>query len=175
MEQSEKALEILQAAIQMEKDGREFYLNAAERSQTSIARNLFQVLAEEEIGHQKAISTIFDAVSAHSQWPDEEIALVHDGNAENVFSAAMKNPEQLAQKPEDDLQAVGIALEMEERSFKLYMGRAGEATAEAEIKFYQALAHEERKHITSLRETEEYLTDTEGWFMKKQHITLDGA
>lgn len=175
MEQSQKALEILQAAIQMEKDGREFYLKAAERSQTSIARNLFQVLAEEEIGHQKAISAIFVAVSASSQWPDEEIASTHTKNVENVFSAAMRSPEQAAEKPTDDLEAVGIALVMEERSFKLYMGRAEEATEEAEIKFYQALAHEERKHITSLRETEEYLTDTEGWFIKKQHITLDGA
>ncbi len=174
MEEAQKALEILQSAMNMEKDGHEFYLTAAKNSQSDIARNLFEVLAKEEIVHQEVISEIYEALKSSNQWPDVRIIPVHAENAENIFSAALKDPQQKSSAT-DDLEAVGIALKMEERSFKLYSGRAKESTHSAEENFYKALAIEEQKHIISLRDTEEYLTDTEGWFMKKQHITLDGA
>ncbi len=174
MEEIQKALEILQSAINMEKDGREFYLKAAQDSKSSLAKNLFEVLAKEEIIHQEVISEIYEALKSGNQWPDARITPVHSENAENIFSAAIKDPQQ-QKAASDDLEAVGIALKMEEKAFKLYSGRAKESTYPAETEFYQALAHEEQKHITSLRDTEEYLIDPEGWFMAKQHITLDGA
>ncbi len=174
MEASQKALEILQSAMNMEKDGREFYLKAAQDSKSSLAKNLFEVLAKEELVHQEVISEIYESLKAGNEWPDVQITRVHSENAENIFSAALKDPQQ-QKAASDDLEAVNIALEMEENSFKLYSERAKESDNPAEAKFYQALAHEEQKHVVSLRNTEEYLTDPEGWFMAKQHITLDGA
>lgn len=174
MEEAEKAQEILQSAMNMEKDGREFYLKSARNSQTSVARNLFEVLAKEEIVHQEVISEIYEAIKAGNEWPDLRITPVHAENAENIFSAALKDPQQ-EKAAADDLEAVKIALKMEERAFKLYSDRAKESTHRAEEQFYLALAREEQNHIISLRDTEEYLTDPEGWFMAKQHITLDGA
>jgi len=172
MEESAKALEILEKALQMEIDGREFYLKASEESKTPLAKSLFAKLAEEEIGHQEAIRTIYEAMKSGNQWPDAKITHTHQ--AENIFSAALKDPHQ-EKSATDDLEAVGIALKMEEKSYKLYSKRAEEAESSAEVAFYKALAFEEKKHIASLQDTEEYLTDPEGWFMKKQHITLDGA
>ncbi len=174
MEEAQKALEILQSAMNMEKDGREFYLKAAQNSQSDVARNLFEVLAKEEIVHQEVISEIYEALKSGNQWPDVRITPVHSENTENIFSAALKDPHQ-RKAASDDLEAVGIALQMEEKAFKLYSGRAKESAYPAEEEFYHALAHEEQKHILSLRDTEAYLTDPEGWFMEKQHITLDGA
>jgi len=174
MEESQKALEILQNAIRMEIDGQEFYLKAAENSKSSLPKNLFEILAKEETVHQEAISEIYESLKSGNQWPDVRITPVHSENAENIFSAALKDPQQ-QKAASDDLEAVGIALEMERKSFKLYSERAKESARPAEAGFYQALAHEEQKHIASLRDTEEYLMDPEGWFMAKQHITLDGA
>ncbi len=174
MEDAQKALEILQDAINMEKDGHKFYLKAASDSKSSLARNLFEVMAKEEIVHQEVISEIYEELKEGNQWPDSKIAMVHAENAENIFSAALKGSRQ-QEAASDDLEAVGIALKMEEKSFKLYSERAKETDLSAEAEFYQALAHEEQKHIISLCDTEEYLTDPEGWFMSKQHITLDGA
>lgn len=174
MEEAQKALEILQNAIQMERDGRAFYLNAAENSQTALAKNLFRVLADEEIGHQKAAQEIYNAIKAGKDWPEQTVSETHTVNSESIFSAAMKDPHYQSKKTADDLEAVKMALEMEERSFKLYSERSKESVSEAEVSFYQALAHEERLHIVSLGDTEQYLTDPEGWIMEKQHITLDG-
>ena len=174
MEEAQKVLEILQNAMNMEKDGREFYLKAAQDSKSRLPQNLFEVLAKEEIVHQEVISEIYEAIKSGNQWPDVSITPVHSENAENIFSAALKDPQQ-QKVASDDLEAVGIALKMEEKSFKLYSRRAKESDNPIEMEFYRALAHEEQKHITSLRDTEEYLTDPEGWFMAKEHITLDGA
>lgn len=172
MEESTKALEILEKALQMEIDGREFYLKASEKSKTPLARSIFAKLAEEEIGHQKTIQEIYDAIKSGEEWPDVKIILTH--HTENIFSAALKDPHQ-GKAASDDLEAVSIALKMEEKSYQLYKKRADTAEFPAEMEFYKALAFEEQKHIASLEDTEEYLTDPEGWFMKKQHITLDGA
>jgi rubrerythrin len=172
MAESAKVLEILDKALQMEIDGREFYLKASEESKTPLAKSLFAKLAEEEIEHQTAIQTIYEAIKSGNHWPDAKITHTH--SAENIFSAALKDPHQ-EKGATDDLEAVRIALKMEEKSFALYKKRADEAESGDEVAFYKALAFEEQKHIASLQDTEEYLTDPEGWFMKKQHITLDGA
>lgn len=172
MAESAKALEILETALQLEVDGQEFYLKSAEESKHPLAKSLFAKLAEEEIGHQQAIKTIYEALKSGNDWPDEPIP--HSHQAENIFSAALKDPHQ-EKGASDDLEAVNTALRMEEKSFKLYNRRAEEAESGTEVMFFKALAFEEQKHIASLQDTEEYLTDPEGWFMKKQHITLDGA
>jgi len=175
MDESRRVTEILQQAIRMEEDGREFYLKAAEQSRDPLASDLFRTLAEEEIGHQLAVRSIYDELQAGNDWPERNVPAVHAGKAESIFSAAMKNPQKLPGTSASDLEAVRTALDMEERSFRLYRDRSEEASTPGEVQFYQALAAEERGHISSLRDTEEYLTDPEGWFMQKQRVTLDGA
>ena len=44
-----------------------------------------------------------------------------------------------------------------------------------EKQFFELLANMEREHYLSLKDTEEYLTDSVSWFRKKEHYSLDGA
>ncbi len=175
MTEISKTLEILEEALQLEVDGRQFYLDSAERGRTNLAGNLFRTLADEELEHQKAIRTIYEKIKAGQPWPAEVRTAGPGEKIETLFSEALQNPEERTEPASTELDAVRIALDMEDKSFRLYRDRGKQATDPAEIRFYSSLAKEEKQHYMSLIDTEEYLTDPEGWFAKKQHISLDGA
>ena len=176
MEDAPGIMNILLSAIQMEIDGREFYLKAGEKSNNELARSLFKTLADEENLHQEKAREIYNTVKAGGDWPDQDMSFEQEKQkVDTIFSVALKNAEHAAIESPSDLEAVRIALDMENKSFEFYKKQGGEATHPAEMKFYQALASQEKWHYMTLLDTEEYLSDTEGWIMAKQHITLDGA
>jgi hypothetical protein len=49
------------------------------------------------------------------------------------------------------------------------------STDPKEKAFFEILSKMERQHYLSLKDTEDYFTDPEGWFRKKEHHGVDGA
>ena len=74
-----------------------------------------------------------------------------------------------------ELDNIQIAIDMENKSYSLYKSRSQTATYGAEREFYNALAAEERGHHLVLVDYYEYLKDPTGWFVTKEHPSLDGG
>jgi rubrerythrin len=53
----------------------------------------------------------------------------------------------------DDLQAVRLAMDLEQRGFQFYLSLAAKAVDSREREFYQRLAQEEKRHLQTLEET----------------------
>ena len=66
-------------------------------------------------------------------------------------------------------------MDMENKSHDFYQGQGKEATYDAERDFYETLAAEEREHHIVLLDYYEYLKDPAGWFVMKEHPSLDGV
>ncbi|MBE0516281.1 MAG: hypothetical protein IBX41_02660 [Methanophagales archaeon] len=66
---------------------------------------------------------------------------------------------------EERLKALEIAMKLEEDGKKFYL----------EVRFFVALAHEERGHYLSLWDYREYLKDPAGWFGMKEGFRLDAG
>ena len=77
--------------------------------------------------------------------------------------------------PDTELDAVQTAMDMENKTYDFYQNRVKDATHDAERDFYQALAAEEREHHMVLLDYYEYLKDPAGWFVTKEHPSLDGG
>ena len=71
-EEIKKTMDILRSAIQMEIDGKEFYLEAGEKSSNKLARELFQRLASEEDDHRRKFEEIHEALKKGQDWPAVE-------------------------------------------------------------------------------------------------------
>ncbi len=174
-DQQARTIKVLQLAVQMEVDGKEFYRKASRKSSNKLAKELFRQLASEEDIHRKKFEEIYKALKRGQNWPDVEPPLEKGKKIKSLFAEASKALGNEFKMAESELQAVKTAIDMEIRSYNLYHSRSAESALPAEKQFYKTLAGEERGHHLVLLDSYEYLSDPAGWFTKKEHWSLDGA
>jgi rubrerythrin len=168
-------LEVLQLAVQMEADGKDFYQKASRKSSNKLAKELFRQLANEEDTHRKKFVEIYGALKRGRNWPDVEPPLDKGKRIKSLFAEATKALGSKFKVAESELEAIKVAMDMEIRSYNLYQSRGKETTLPVEKHFYETLAGEERGHHLALLGSYEYLSDPAGWFTQKEHWSLDGA
>jgi rubrerythrin len=174
-EEQARTIKVLQLAVQMETDGKEFYQKASRKSGNRLAKELFRQLAHEEDIHRRRFEEVYRAIKKGRKWPDVEPPYEKGEKIKSLFAEATKALGSKFKVAESELEAIKTAMDMEIRSYNLYHSRSAESALPAEKKFYEALAGEERGHHLALLGSYEYLSDPAGWFTKKEHWSLDGA
>jgi hypothetical protein len=61
------------------------------------------------------------------------------------------------------------------KTYDFYKAQGRKTIYNTEKDFYETLAGEEREHHLILLDYYEYLRDPAGWFVKKEHPSLDGG
>ncbi len=173
--EQDKTMEALQIAIQMEIDGQAYYQKLSKSSDSQAGRDLFKSLAAEEDGHRQKFEEIYDAIGSRKAWPKISFEPGRGQKIRTLFIGAMERLGREVTAPATELDSINTAMEMENRSYSLYESRALVAAHDAEREFYQALAGEERGHYLTLLDYYEYLKDPAGWFVAKEHPSLDGG
>ncbi len=171
----EKTIEGLRTAIQMEIDGKQFYLKASQESGNEAGRKLLQTLAAEEDIHRQKFEQIYESIRAGNAWPSVEYR--PDGGQElrTIFSRATGELGGGVKAPATELAAAQTAVDMEARTFDFYKQQARQATEPAARAFFEAVAAQEREHQLILLDYYEYLKNPAAWFVDKEHPSLDGA
>lgn len=170
-----RTIKVLQLAVQMEVDGKDFYEKASRKSSNKLAKELFRQLANEEDIHRKKFEEIYKVLKRGRNWPDVEPSFEKGKRIKSLFAEATKALGSKFKVVESELDAIKAAMDMEIRSYNLYHSRSAESTLPVEKRFYKRLAGEERGHHLALLDSYEYLSDPTGWFTKKEHWSLDGA
>ena len=173
--EQDKALEALQIAVQMEIDGEEFYLKASQESSNELGRKLLQSLAVEEDFHRQKFEEIYDAIRSKKAWPKTDFQPDRGRRLRTIFARAIEEISSDVKAPATELGAIRTAMDMENKSYDFYRSQGESAAYETERDFYQTLAAEEREHHLVLLDYYEYLKDPAGWFVKKEHPSLDGG
>ncbi len=171
----EKTLEAIQVAIQMEIDGKEYYLKQGHNFANQPGKELFRSLAGEEDIHRRKFEGIYEAIRSEQGWPRVSLEPGRGERIKTLFGAAAQEAGSAVVATASELDAVTTAMAMETKSYDLYQRRIGEAAYDAEKKFYQALAAEERQHYLTLLSYYEYLKDPASWFVEQEHPSLDGG
>jgi rubrerythrin len=170
-----RTIEVLQLAVQTEVEGKEFYQKASQKSNSKLAKELFQQLANEEDVHRKKFEAIYEVLKKGQNWPDVEPPSEKGKRLKSLFAEATETLGSKIKVAESELEAIKIAMDMEIKSYNLYHSRSEESTLPVEKRFYEALAGEERGHHLALVDSYEYLIDPAGWFTKSEHWSLDGV
>ena len=168
-------LKALQTAIQMEIDGKDFYLKASQETTNELGKKLLQSLAAEEDIHRKKYSEIYEAIRKKKVWPVSDFKPDGGQTLRTVFASASEKIASNSQAPASELDAVQTAMDMENKSFDFYNNQAKNASGDTEKNFYETVAAEEREHHIILLDYYEYLKDPAGWFRKKERPSLDGG
>ncbi len=170
-----KTLMALQMAIQMEADGREYYSKISQESCSELGRKLLTSLAAEEDTHRQKFEEIYRAISAKRAWPVTDFKPDRGERLRTIFAEATEEVGLKAKIPATELDAIQIAMDMENKSHDFYRSQGEDAGHGAEMDFYEALAAEERQHLLVLLDYYEYLKNPAGWLVKKEHPSLDGG
>lgn len=170
-----RTLEILRVAIQMEVDGKEFYLKASAKSGNNLGRQLLRSLAAEEDSHRKRFEEIFEVIRRDEAWPEFSFESGKATGLRTILSGALREIGGSVEVGNGEIEAVQVAIGMENKTYDFYQQQLTAASAGAERNFYRALLAEENGHKLALLDYWEYLKDPAAWFVSKEHPSLDGV
>jgi rubrerythrin len=169
--EQEKTLEALKVAIQMEIDGKQYYLKMSRTSSNDLGAKLFNTLAVEEDSHLQKFEEIYKAIEAKKGWPQIEFIPHRGKELTTLFAEACE----VVQSTSSELESIKTAMDMENKTRDYYEAQAKKASAGAEKTYFETLAGEERAHHMVLDDYFEYLKNPTGWFTMKERHSLDGG
>ena len=144
------ASDVLQFAVRMEENGGLFYRKAAELSEKSEAKKLFQHLASEEAEHKKTFEKFLSQVTLYEpteDYPGEYLAYLHNYIDGKVFFS----DDTCALKSFDVASALDFAIQREMDAILYYTELKAFVSADDQ-KSIDAIIEEERKHFAQLSE-----------------------
>jgi rubrerythrin len=173
--EQDRTLKALQTAIQMEIDGKEYYLKASQQSGNELGRKLLKTLAAEEDNHRQVFKRIYNTIRRERDWPKTDFQPDGGRSLRTIFAQAAGKTGPKAKAPDSELNAVKTAMDMENKTHDFYQQQEKLALYGAERDFYNTLAAVEKEHHLILLDYYEYLKDPAAWFVEKEHPSLDGG
>ena len=173
--EQDKTTGALTIAIQMEVDGKKYYLEASRKSTNELGKSLLQSLAEEEDIHRQKFEEIYDAISKKMTWPRVDLQSDGGKKLKTVFAEATRGISLGDKGSSTELDAVQTAMAMENKTYDFYAHQGKQETSKAAREFYESLAAQERIHHQVLLDYYEYLKDPAAWFVAKEHTSMDGG
>ena len=173
-----EVLSVINQAMELEDDGRQYYLQAVDRAQNPLAKSTFQWLAEQEQQHKQYFLAYYQVMEEQHDWPSMSQIEVsaHDARQEaaSIFQQALA---QIEEGVPEDVELSGLysgAMQLERKSIDLYRTHAEQATDHNAREFYAFLTEEERGHLNLLATTLEYLDHPESWYMAQEQWIVEG-
>jgi rubrerythrin len=171
----EKTVQGLRTAIQMEIDGKQFYLKASQESGNEAGKKLLKQLAAEEDIHRQKFEQIYESIRASNAWPSVEYQPDGGRGLRTLFARATQHLGSNVKALNTELAAAQTAVDMEARTFDFYKKQSRETAYAAAREFFEAVAAQEREHQLILLDYYEFLKNPAAWFVDKEHPSLDGA
>lgn len=169
-----RTLEALQFAIQMEIDGKQYYLKISRKSRDEVGKKLLLGLAIAEDVHRQKFESIFETIQLKQAWPSIKLLPPAKG-IRTIFAESLGQIKPGSKGTSTEIAALNKAIDMETRSYDYYKSQSKRYAHGVEIEFYGAVAAEEQVHHLVLLDYKEYLTNPAAWFVKSEHPSLDGA
>ena len=173
-----EALSVIKQAMELEDDGRRYYLQAVDRAKNPLARNTFQWLAEQEQQHKQYFAAYHQVMEEQHDWPPMSQIEVsaHDARQEaaDIFQRALAQIEDDLPEDIELSELYNGAMEFERKSIDLYRTQAEQATDHNAREFYEFLTEEERGHLNLLATTLEYLDHPDSWYLTQEQWIVEG-
>ncbi|MFC1979171.1 hypothetical protein ACFLVP_04205, partial [Chloroflexota bacterium] len=150
------------------------YKHASQKSSSELGKKLLRSLAEEEDYHRKKFDELYNELRIKKAWPKSDVQTDGGSNLRTVFANALDKPAN-TNASKSELDAVQLAIDMEEKTLGFYRSNGATAKYDAEKEFYDTLASQEREHRLILIDYYEYLKNPAGWYTSKEHHSLDGG
>jgi rubrerythrin len=174
-DENQRACDMLSTALDMEKKGKAFYDRAAQNCESEQVKDVFSMLAEQEVAHIERINRLYESLTGGKGWCELEYKDGKHPSIGKVFSEMAKKHGADIKTYTTDVEALETGIDLEARSLKFYRERLDEAGDPMEKEFLEKMAAEEKEHHATLSDLKLYLSDPSSWFSEKERTGLDGA
>ncbi len=164
---------ILRRGMSLERDGYNFYTQAAGRASGERGKATFLDLAAQEEDHMRLMLAEYRALEAGKGWIPYEEAIKAD------FPLDPANPDLPGEEPPEpspifspgrdaslagDIAALEFGMETEQMSRQLYAQAAQETDDPQARQAYEFLSKQEEEHYRLLQNTRDYLAQNDTWW-----------
>jgi len=142
--------ESLKTALDFERQGYQFYVDAASRVEDPVVKTVLMSLADDERDHENIISRYYDALVKHSDWPAPQSDTLFRSTPEQVEAMVRQTVGSIGA----DASFVGVyetARDLEMGSVKFYSAQAESAEDERVVQFFRFLTRIETAHMQALQ------------------------
>ena len=160
-----KIVDIFKYAMQMEKDGENYYHQLAQQTANKGLQTILIMLADDEVKHYNAIKRI-QTTEAHIA----ETTILTD--AKNVFVQIKESSKNF----DFDIKQTELyrkAQDIEKESRDFYLEKANEVAEEYQKELFLRLAEEEKKHYFLLDNIIEFVSRPEQWLENAEFYHLE--
>jgi rubrerythrin len=157
-------LKVLSQALKLEREGREFYLKAAEEADDEKGRAMFLSLADDETKHADIITRQLHGIEGGGTYvllPQLDAPAIDLGR--QLFPPELSKVVAKIGTNPDEVSALHVALEMEIKSYDLYRSAARDTADVAGKTMYQWLASAEMTHFNLLMLNYESIVSGGSW------------
>ena len=158
-------MNIFEYAMQMEKDGENYYRQLVQQTANKGLRTILTMLADEEVKHYNAIERM---KTREPQMAETTILT----NAKNVFVQIKESNEKFG----FDIKQTELykkAQDIEKRSQDFYLEKANETKKKYQKRIFQKLAEEEKKHYFLLENIIQFVSRPETWLENAEFFHLE--
>jgi len=169
---------LLQYALKMEEDGRNFYLEGANRVKNQLAKEVLTHLADDELDHIERIQEGYERVIKNESFTTKNIQGLRRSSREyfeNIFTEAQKKSQELIEYEAEELDILKTALDLESKSHQFYSEQIGEQSDEQVKQFLDFLASEEYRHYNLIFNTIQYITNPSEWYYQEEKPIFEGG
>ncbi len=158
-------MNIFEYAMQMEKDGEEYYRALAAKTPHKGIQHICEMLADAEVIHY----TIFRGLEKREQVTLPDAAGL--AGIKNIFARLKEEGPQSVDASQADLYRKAQDIEVKSRDF--YLEKAGESTDDREKAVLKKIAAEEQKHYLILENIIEFVTGPGTWLEDPEWYHLE--
>jgi rubrerythrin len=162
MEKFENIKDAMRTAIQMEKDGYDFYQKAASQTSSDMGRSIFESLAKDELVHLDVFQKLFNETIGKSEW-DELVNSSTKYKNLPIFPQDLKKVEGV--NPDtNEIDALRMAMESESDAIDYYTEILMSSNDEEVNKILETVIDQEKKHYFLLEQEFNHLSSTGYWY-----------
>jgi len=161
-----KMCNILVKALNLEEEGRDFYIENEKVTEDENGKKMFRFLAEEEIRHYNKVAAIFKKYlhEGYCAWENQK----EERGTTGIFEVDIPGAGKTGSS--DALQALNVGIRAEENSIELYKSLANDAQEDEMRIAFSKLVDEEMGHKSMLEEEVEFITNN-GHFNDFKRVT----
>lgn len=152
-------MNVFEHAMQMEQDGREYYLKQAEASANQLLKKILLELAADELKHYELFKAMRDENSAQYNEAERTTVL---STLKNVFET-MAAEEREFTFPDDARQVWVFARDLEKKTEDFYREQADLINDESQKELLHQIADEEHRHWLVMENVIQFLDKPKHW------------
>ena len=154
--------ESIKMAVDLEKNGRKFYLEAAEKTQNDSGKRIFKMLADEEALHLATFQTMMTQMEEVEDW--KELVKGYPKARKIPVFDNLAPASKVTKARSDEMSALRIAMGQEQKAIEFFENVVKKTEDEIAQKVFQFVLEQEEVHYTLLQAEYDSIANTGFWF-----------